>query len=85
MFVLDRRMGAADPGGTVDLAAPALLDDAGIVSHGDLADLVAHASAQLPPSSTARMVVHVPLVAERAVVVGYLAALLAGHVALVTA
>ena len=84
MFVLDRRQGATARGETVDPAHPALIDDAGIVSHGDLADLVTHASLRLPPSTTARMLVHVPLVAERPAVIGYLAVLLAGHVALVT-
>ena len=84
MVVLDRPGTAADLGETVDPARAALIDDAGVISHGELADLVAQASARLPPRTTERLLVHVPLVAERAVVIGYLAVLLAGHVALVT-
>ncbi|HET6987364.1 MAG TPA: AMP-binding protein, partial [Kribbella sp.] len=63
---------------------PALVDASGSLSYTDLTERVDALAADLPPVHTGRRLVHVPLVAEREVVLGYLAVLKAGHVALVT-
>src|SRR5215207_4867976 len=66
---------------------PALVDSddtSRTLTHGELSSRVADAAATLPPAATGRRLVQVPLTAEVDVIVGYLAVLLAGHVALVT-
>ncbi|GAA5160574.1 AMP-binding protein [Ornithinimicrobium tianjinense] len=74
------------PVGSVDPGAPALLAPAGeVVDHGTLRARVEDLAAGLPDATTGRRLVHVPLRATVEDVVGYLAVLEAGHVALVTA
>jgi acyl-CoA synthetase (AMP-forming)/AMP-acid ligase II len=63
---------------------PALIDSVGQVSYGALADQVTALADGLPSSRRGRHLVHVPLTARRDLVLGYLAVLQAGHVALVT-
>ena len=70
--------------GTADAHHPALVDTAGSLSYGALAERVDMLAAALPDVDTGRRLVHVPLAAERDSVLGYLAVLRAGHVALVT-
>lgn len=70
--------------GTVDPSAPALVTLDGAVDHGTLRQRVDAAAAALPPVGSGRLLVHVPLAATVEEVVGYLAVLEAGHVALVT-
>lgn len=70
-----------------DAARPALVDAADparSLTHGQLAERVAALAGTLPAVADGRCLVHVPLRAEVDAVVGYLAVLLAGHVALVT-
>jgi len=72
---------------TAELARPALVDaddPSRTLSHGELAARASEVAASLPPVADGRCLVHVPLTAEVHAVVGYLAVLLAGHVALVT-
>ncbi len=70
--------------GTVDPSAPALVTLDGAVDHGTLRARVDAAAAALPPVTSGRLLVHVPLGATVEEVVGYLAVVEAGHVALVT-
>ena len=70
-----------------DRDRPALVDSddtSRTLTHGELSSRVADAAATLPSAATGRRLVQVPLTAEVDVIVGYLAVLLAGHVALVT-
>ena len=72
---------------TADRDRPALVDaddTSRTLTHGELTTRVADAAATLPPAATGRRLVQVPLTADVDVIVGYLAVLLAGHVALVT-
>ena len=72
---------------TADAARPALVDTADSsrsLTHEQLSVRVAAVAASLPAAAHGRCLVHVPLTAEVDAVVGYLAVLLAGHVALVT-
>ena len=76
--------------GAVDPGSPALVasGDAGeetVVDHGTLRDRVDVAAAALPSVQAGRLLVQVPLRPRVDDVVGYLAVLEAGHVALVTA
>ncbi|MFG2110782.1 AMP-binding protein [Micromonospora chersina] len=86
MSLLDpRRVRAAVPvSDTADTHQPALIDSAGRLSYGELADRVAALATSLPPAQAGRRLVHVPLAPHRDLVLGYLAVLSAGHVALVT-
>lgn len=86
MSLLDsRRACAAVPvSDTVESDRLALIDSAGSLTYGDLTDRVAALTASLPPAQTGRRLVHVPLAAQRDVVLAYLAVVAAGHVALVT-
>lgn len=80
-FALRIQSESADP------AQPALVDavdPSRTLSHGQLSDRVSEVAASLPPVGNGRCLVHVPLATEVQAVVGYLAVLLAGHVALVT-
>ena len=54
------------------------------LTHSQLAARVAEAAATLPDITTGRRLVHLPLIADPAVVTAYLAVLLAGHVPLIT-
>ncbi|GAA1502035.1 AMP-binding protein [Dactylosporangium maewongense] len=63
---------------------PALIDPAGCLGYGELADRVAALAAALPSAQAGRRLVHVPLAPDRDLVLGYLAVLSAGHVALIT-
>ncbi|TCN41794.1 acyl-CoA synthetase (AMP-forming)/AMP-acid ligase II [Kribbella orskensis] len=76
--------GAVPVSDTADTDHPALVDPAGPLSYGALAELVDGLAAGLPEVRTGRRLVHIPLAAERDLVLGYLAVLKAGHVALVT-
>lgn len=69
---------------TADTHQPALIDSSGRLSYGELAERVAALAASLPPAQAGRRLVHVPLAPHRDLVLGYLAVLSAGHVALVT-
>ncbi|MFF5072751.1 AMP-binding protein [Micromonospora olivasterospora] len=69
---------------TADAHHPALVDSAGCLSYGELADRVAALAAGLPSAQAGRRLVHVPLAPHRDLVLGYLAVLSAGHVALIT-
>jgi acyl-CoA synthetase (AMP-forming)/AMP-acid ligase II len=69
---------------TADAHHPALVDAAGPLSYGALAERVDALAATLPAAHTGRRLVHVPLAAELDLVLTYLAVLQAGHVALVT-
>ena len=72
---------------TADPHQPALIDaedPSRSLTHGQLAARVTEVAATLPDISTGRRLVHLPLVADPAVVTAYLAVLLAGHVPLVT-
>ncbi len=72
---------------SADVARPALVDAADpsrSLDHGQLAVRVSAAAAALPGTDDGRCLVQVPLIADVDSVVGYLAVLLAGHVALVT-
>jgi acyl-CoA synthetase (AMP-forming)/AMP-acid ligase II len=69
---------------TAETDHPALVDAAGPLSYGALADRVDALVASLPAVHTGRRLVHIPLAAQRDLVLGYLAVLKAGHVALVT-
>ncbi|MEU4392622.1 AMP-binding protein [Kribbella sp. NPDC023855] len=69
---------------TADLNRPVLVDAAGTLPYGTLIERVEALAAELPGVHTGRRLVHVPLTAERELVVGYLAVLKAGHVALIT-
>ncbi len=62
----------------------ALVDATGPLSYGALAERVDALARTLPAVHTGRRLVHVPLSAERDLVLAYLAVLQAGHVALVT-
>lgn len=62
----------------------ALVEDGRSVSHADLARSVEDLAARLPDVRTGRRLVHLTPTADLAGVVGYLATLAAGHVALVT-
>ncbi|MET8832463.1 AMP-binding protein [Micromonospora sp. NPDC004540] len=86
MSLLDpRRVRAAVPvSDTADTHHPALIDSAGHLSFGELADRVAALAASLPSVQAGRRLVHVPLAPHRDLVLGYLAVMSAGHVALVT-
>lgn len=86
MSLLDpRRVRAAVPvSDTADAHRPALIDSAGLLSYGELADRVAALAASLPSAQAGRRLVHVPLAPHRDLVLGYLAVLSAGHVALIT-
>lgn len=70
--------------GTADAHHRALVDAAGQLSYGALVEHVDAIATRLPAVHTGRRLVHVPLAAERGLVLGYLAVLRAGHVALVT-
>lgn len=71
--------------GTVDPASPALVaQDGSVVDHDTLRRRVDERAARLPDSLYGRLLVHVPLASTVDAVVAYLAALEAGHVALVT-
>jgi acyl-CoA synthetase (AMP-forming)/AMP-acid ligase II len=61
-----------------------LADEAGSISHRELADTVADAAARFHVDRWGRRLVHVPLTSERRSVISYLSVLTAGHVALVT-
>lgn len=67
-----------------DAHHPALIDPAGCLTYGELVDRVATLAAGLPSARAGRRLVHVPLAPRRDLVLGYLAVLSAGHVALVT-
>ncbi|MGW1345720.1 AMP-binding protein [Kribbella sp. NPDC002412] len=69
---------------TAETDHPALVDAAGPLSYRALNERVDALAASLPTVHTGRRLVHVPLAAERDLVLGYLAVLKAGHVALVT-
>jgi acyl-CoA synthetase (AMP-forming)/AMP-acid ligase II len=69
---------------TADVHHPALIDSVGCLSYGALANQVTARAAGLPSARTGRRLVHVPLAPHRDLVLGYLAVLAAGHVALVT-
>ncbi|TDD30490.1 AMP-dependent synthetase [Kribbella turkmenica] len=68
---------------SADAQRAALVDDAGALSYQALSEQIDALAAALPPVQTGRRLVHVPLTAERRLVLGYLAVLRAGHVALV--
>ena len=73
------------PVGTVKHTAPALVTaDGTLVDHGTLRHRVNELAAELPSDRAGRLLVHVPLASTVDAVVGYLAVLEAGHVALVT-
>ena len=76
--------GAVLVSATVEAHQPALVDASGSLSYSELTERVDALAADLPSVDTGRRLVHVPLAAEREVVLGYLAVLKAGHVALVT-
>ncbi|MFC0623336.1 AMP-binding protein [Kribbella deserti] len=63
---------------------PALIDAAGSLTYGELTERVDALAAGLPALRTGRRLVHIPLEASRELVLGYLAVLKAGHVALIT-
>lgn len=70
--------------GTVDPTLPALITPAGGIDHGELRDRVDQAAAELPSLTRGKLLVHLtpgPTVED---IVGYLAVLEAGHVALVS-
>lgn len=69
---------------TAEAHRPALIDAAGLLSYQALSDRVDALAASLPAVHTGRRLVHIPLAAQRDLVLGYLAVLKAGHVALVT-
>lgn len=69
---------------TADAHHPALIDSVGRLSYGELADRVAALAASLPSAQAGRRLVHVPLAPHRDLVLGYLAVMSAGHVALIT-
>jgi acyl-CoA synthetase (AMP-forming)/AMP-acid ligase II len=69
---------------TAEAHHPALIDSSGRLSYGELADRMAVLAAGLPSAQAGRRLVHVPLAAHRDLVLGYLAVLSAGHVALIT-
>ncbi|WP_350275571.1 AMP-binding protein [Kribbella sp. HUAS MG21] len=69
---------------SADAQRSALVDGAGSLSYQALSHQVDTLAATLPPVRTGRRLVHVPLAAERQLVLGYLAVLRAGHVPLVT-
>lgn len=69
---------------TAEAHRPALIDVAGSLSYEALTDRVDALAASLPAVHTGRRIVHIPLAAQRDLVLGYLAVLKAGHVALVT-
>ncbi|MFF5229569.1 AMP-binding protein [Dactylosporangium sp. NPDC000521] len=80
-----RQVRAAFPvSDTADAHHPALIDSTGRLGYGELADRVAALAAGLPSAQAGRRLVHVPLAPHRDLVLGYLAVLSAGHVALVT-
>lgn len=70
--------------GTADINRPVLVDAAGTLTYGTLIERVEALAAELPGVHTGRRLVHVPLMANRELVLGYLAVLKAGHVALIT-
>lgn len=73
------------PVGAVDDTTPALVaSDGTVLAHGALRRRVDALAAQLPSHLDGRLLVHVPLASTIDAVVGYLAVLEAGHVALVT-
>ncbi|MFI7065175.1 AMP-binding protein [Kribbella sp. NPDC050124] len=69
---------------TAETGRPAIVDATGPLSYRALTERVDALAASLPAVHTGRRLVHVPLAAERDLVLGYLAVLKAGHVALVT-
>ena len=64
--------------------APALVEHGRVTTHDELARRVADLADRMPPAATGRRLVHLPLARDVAGVVGHLAVLAAGHVALVT-
>ncbi|WP_433004026.1 AMP-binding protein [Kribbella sp. CA-294648] len=70
--------------GTADINRPVLVDAGGTLTYGTLIERVEALAAELPGVQAGRRLVHVPLMATRELVVGYLAVLKAGHVALIT-
>lgn len=76
------RSRAAFTGGRT--GTPALIEDTRTVTHDELADLVEDFAARLPDAGTGRRLVHLSPTADVTGIVGYLATLAAGHVALVT-
>ncbi|WP_020386247.1 AMP-binding protein [Kribbella catacumbae] len=86
MFLPQARVtaGADLLSGTADIHRAVLVDAAGPLSYGALTEQVDALAASLPAVHTGRRLVHVSLTAKRERVVGYLAVLKAGHVALIT-
>ncbi|MEU4602667.1 AMP-binding protein [Kribbella sp. NPDC023972] len=76
--------GAVLVSGTAEADRPAVVDAAGSLTYEALTDRVEALAASLPAVHTGRRLVHIPLAAQRDLVLGYLAVLKAGHVALVT-
>lgn len=63
---------------------PALVEHGRVTTHDELARRVADLADRLPSVDTGRRLVHLPLTRDIAGIVGHLAVLAAGHVALVT-
>ncbi|MFC9689093.1 AMP-binding protein [Kribbella sp. NPDC056951] len=76
--------GAFPVSAAADTDHPALIDGAGVLTYAELTERVDALAAGLPAVQTGRRLVHIPLTARCDVVLGYLAVLRAGHVALVT-
>ncbi|GAA1718566.1 AMP-binding protein [Kribbella yunnanensis] len=76
--------GAFPVSAAADTDHPALIDGVGMLTYAELTERVDALAGCLPEVHTGRRLVHIPLTARRDVVLGYLAVLRAGHVALVT-